>query len=67
MNAVHPTFAPFLASICPAEWPGIRKDPTPEQAEAIDAAMLADKLNDGYNRRNDAQAMALQVKNGGAA
>lgn len=37
------------------------------QADAIDRAMHADKLADGYNRRNDAQAMALQVKHGSEA
>lgn len=36
-------------------------------ADAIDRAMHADKLTDGYNRRNDAHAMALQVKHGSAA
>lgn len=30
-------------------------------AIAIDLAMLEDKLNDGYNKRNDAKAMQLQL------
>ena len=59
MNAVHQTFAPFLASIAPPP-----PMPSEAQAEAIDAAMLADKLNDGYTKRNDAAAMALQIKQG---
>ena len=41
--------------------------PSEAQAEAIDHEMLADKLNDGYTKRNEAAAFALQVKNGGAA
>lgn len=36
-------------------------------ADAIDREMLADKLNDGYTKRNEAAAFALQVKSGGAA
>lgn len=41
--------------------------------EAIDAAMMADKLIDGYGKRNEKQAMDLQIKHedanrfGGAA
>lgn len=62
MNAVHQTFAPFLRAACPM--PPV---PSAAQAEAIDAAMLADKLNDGYTKRNDAAAMALQIKHGNAS
>ena len=61
MNAVHQTFAPFLRAACP-----IPPMPSEAQAEAIDREMLADKLNDGYTKRNDAAAMALQVKHGSA-
>lgn len=59
MNAVHQTFAPFLSAACP-----IPPMPSEAQADAIDREMLADKLNDGYTKRNDAAAMALQVKHG---
>jgi hypothetical protein len=34
---------------------------TDEEAIAIDLAMLEDKRNDGYNKRNDAKAMQLQL------
>jgi len=34
---------------------------TEQEAIAIDLAMLEDKLNDGYNKRNDAKAMQLQL------
>jgi hypothetical protein len=34
---------------------------TAEEAIAIDLAMLEDKLIDGYNKRNDAKAMQLQL------
>jgi hypothetical protein len=32
-----------------------------QEAIAIDLAMLEDKLNDGYNKRNNAKAMQLQL------
>lgn len=62
MNAINPSFAPFLRAACP-----IPPMPSEAQAEAIDHEMLADKLNDGYTKRNDAAAMALQVKHGAPA
>jgi hypothetical protein len=34
---------------------------TEQETIAIDLAMLEDKLNDGYNQRNDAKAMQLQL------
>ena len=34
---------------------------TEQEAIAIDLAMLEDKLIDGYNKRNDAKAMQLQL------
>jgi len=53
MNELHPLFAAILRPYTPPE-------PTPE---AIDAAMLADKLADGYNRRNIERAIKLELKN----
>ena len=49
MNTVNPTRAP---------------EPPLPTPEAIDAAMHADKLADGYTKRNEAAAFALQVKHG---
>jgi hypothetical protein len=34
---------------------------TEQEAIAIDLAMLEDKHNDGYNKRNDEKAMRLQL------
>ncbi len=34
---------------------------TPADFEAIDAAMLRDKLADGYGQRHQARAMRLQI------
>ncbi len=34
---------------------------TEQEAITIDLAMLEDKRNDGYNQRNDAKAMQLQL------
>lgn len=53
MNELHPLFAAILKPYAPPE-------PTPEQ---IDAAMLADKLADGYNQRNIERAIRLELKN----
>ena len=33
----------------------------PTEAEEIDLAMLEDKRQDGYNKRNDEKAMKLQL------
>jgi hypothetical protein len=38
------------------------KPVTADQAKRIDAAMLADKLADGYGARNDARALQLQIQ-----
>jgi hypothetical protein len=52
-NQTHPIFADILNRIAadPA------KSPAPEE---IDAAMLADKLRDGYAQRQQEQALRLQ-------
>ena len=52
VNTVNPTRAP---------------EPPLPTPEAIDAAMHADKLADGYTKRSDAAAMALQIKHGDAS
>lgn len=53
MTELHPLFAAILKPYTPPE-------PTPE---AIDAAMLADKLADGYNQRNIERAIKLEQQN----
>ena len=52
---MHPIFQAILRPYTPPA-----PLPTPE---AIDAAMLADKLADGYNKRNIEQAIRLELKN----
>ena len=52
---IHPLFAAILRPYAPPA-----PLPTPE---AIDAAMLADKLADGYNKRNIERAIRLELKN----
>ena len=54
-NDIHPLFAAILRPYTPPA-----PLPTPE---AIDAAMLADKLADGYNLRNIERAIRLEQKN----
>lgn len=55
MNNLHPLFKAILKPYSPPV-----QLPTPEQ---IDSAMLADKLNDGYNKRNIERAIRLEQKN----
>ena len=52
---IHPLFEAILRPYTPPAPP-----PTPE---AIDAAMLADKLADGYNLRKIDNAINLELKN----
>ena len=52
---MHPLFEAILRPYAPPA-----PLPTPE---AIDAAMLADKLADGYNLRNIERAIRLELKN----
>lgn len=52
---MHPLFEDILRPYAPPA-----PLPTPE---AIDAAMLADKLADGYNKRNIERAIRLELKN----
>jgi len=54
-NAIHPIFQAILRPYMPPE-----PKPSPE---AIDAAMLADKLADGYNLRNIERAIKLEQQN----
>jgi len=51
---IHPLFEAILRPYAPPA-----PLPTPE---AIDAAMLADKLNDGYNKRNIERAINLELR-----
>lgn len=53
---MHPIFQAILRPYMPPEPP----KPTPE---AIDAAMLADKLADGHNNRKIEQAIKLEMQN----
>ena len=53
-NAMHPLFQAILRPYMPPE-----PKPSPE---AIDQAMLADKLADGYNLRNIERAIKLENK-----
>ena len=55
MNNLHPLFEAILKPYSPPV-----QLPTPEQ---IDRAMLADKLADGYNKRNIERAIKLEQKN----
>jgi hypothetical protein len=50
---MHPLFEAILRPYAP---------PVPSP-EAIDAAMLADKLADGYNQRKIDNAIKLELKN----
>lgn len=52
---MHPIFQAILRPYMPPE-----PKPTPE---AIDKAMLADKLADGYNLRNIERAIRLEQQN----
>jgi hypothetical protein len=54
MNELHPLFQAILRLYAPPA------EPTPE---AIDRAMLADKLADGYNQRNIERAIKLEHQN----
>lgn len=54
-NSMHPIFQAILRPYMPPE-----PKPTPE---AIDKAMLADKLADGYNNRKIEQAIKLEQQN----
>ena len=53
-NSIHPLFQAILRPYMPPE-----PKPSPE---SIDAAMLADKLADGYNKRNIERAIRLEYK-----
>jgi hypothetical protein len=53
MNNLHPLFEAILRLYAPPT-------PTPE---AIDAAMMADKLADGYNQRKIDNAIKLEMQN----
>ena len=53
-NSMHPIFQAILRPYMPPS-----PKPTPE---AIDRAMLADKLADGYNNRKIEQAIKLENK-----
>jgi len=52
---IHPLFEAILRPYAPPA-----PLPTPE---AIDAAMLADKLADGYSKRNIERAIRLEQQN----
>ena len=54
-NAMHPLFQAILRPYMPPE-----PKPSPE---AIDRAMLADKLADGYSKRNIERAIKLEQQN----
>jgi len=54
-NSMHPLFQAILRPYMPPE-------PKPSPA-AIDKAMLADKLSDGYNKRNIERAIRLENQN----
>jgi len=54
-NAMHPIFQAILRPYMPPP-----PKPTPE---AIDKAMLADKLADGYTQRNIERAIKLEQQN----
>ena len=54
-SVIHPIFQAILRPYMPPEQP----KPTPE---AIDAAILADKLADGYNKRKIEQAIKLEER-----
>jgi len=54
MNELHPLFQAILRLYAPPA------EPTPE---AIDRAMLADKLADGYTQRNIERAIKLEQQN----
>ena len=54
-NDIHPLFAAILRPYMPPE-----PKPSPE---AIDRAMLAYKLADGYNQRNIERAIRLEQQN----
>lgn len=51
---MHPLFAAILRPYAPPPVPS---------PEAIDAAMMADKLADGYNQRQINNAIKLELKN----
>jgi hypothetical protein len=53
MNELHPLFKAILKPYAPPR-------PTPE---AIDRAMLADKLADGYFQRQIERAIKLELQN----
>ena len=57
-NDIHPLFQAILRPYMPPEPP--KPSPSPE---AIDRAMLADKLADGYNLRNIERAIKLEQQN----
>jgi hypothetical protein len=54
-NAMHPLFQAILRPYMPP--------PPKPSPEAIDAAMLADKLADGYNLRSIERAIRLENQN----
>jgi len=54
-NAMHPLFQAILRPYMPP--------PPKPSPEAIDAAMLADKLADGYNLRSIERAIKLEQQN----
>jgi hypothetical protein len=54
-NSIHPLFQAILRPYMPSA-----PKPSPE---AIDRAMLADKLADGYNKRNIERAIKLEQQN----
>jgi hypothetical protein len=51
---IHPLFEALLRPYAPPPVPS---------PEAIDAAMMADKLADGYNNRNIDNAIKLEMQN----
>lgn len=55
---MHPIFQAILRPYMPPE----PKPPSPS-SEAIDAAMLADKLADGHNNRKIENAIKLENQN----
>lgn len=59
MNQLHPVIAQALRPFIPS-YP-LKPTEEPADFEAIDAAMLRDKQNDGYGLRNQAQALRLQL------
>ena len=65
MNAaLHPTLAAAMLPMAPPS-SIVHQIVSDEQAQRMDAGVLADKLAGGYDRRGDAAAMRLQLRRQG--